>query len=517
MSVFPREENEKKNQRGREKSKALWVTKHGGTTGSFFFGTFPRKMESLVGSAEGLIFLIAAFVFPSGFFCFFSLAFEKPQVIPSGFWMSAPEPREDGDEHQSSSASSEEGEEHSESSSLSEENTDDSPVFTTDEEADTARKEGLGFYNTGKYDDALKLQCGVLKYKATKFGDLDPQCALYYLDYGMTLLAVIQSRDSEAAMLNSEEDEKDISLCFVILDAARICYEKQEKSGATTALDGTLLWLRLAETHDALAQVQMERDDEEAAAREFEFALSLRQAAPHPDSKLIAATLFSIGSCHLRSSKYPEAIATFNKALEHRAALDAALVEEINGYLEEAKELEARGGIEDLKEEIHACFPDEASQVHDPAEVLGQPAEDGMHAAPASAFVTPLPPELRAAGVHSVSMSLMNAVPLADAGHSNSISFLPIQGSENSRSFIQLPDNVANAHSRPVNSVTVRKKPKTGSTDNSMSVPVAAAQQNGGSPRRASQQPAANTNGHQQTNGHRDASTEPPTKRARKE
>lgn len=311
------------------------------------------------------------------------------------------------------------------SSNHDEEDAQEVPVYTTAEEAEVARHVSLELYNKGLFQEALPLQVGVLKYITSKHGETAAECGLAYLDYGLTLLAIIQGQDAEAAMIAGEANDDDLELCFVNLDAARVCFEKAEAK----APSDELVQLRLAEVHDALAQLLLEQDNTEGAIGEFENVLlilrnNLSSDADPKKHKKIVGTLFSIGNALLGEQDYEGAVKRLEETLAAinaapSGAIDAQLKTEVESILAEARELQSKPEEMDaIREEIRELFPDEKSQIPDPEEFEKQQK-------PANEFIVPMPVEFAGAS-RSVPLSLMTPIAPED-GHSNSISMFPRQ------------------------------------------------------------------------------------------
>ena len=330
--------------------------------------------------------------------------------------------------------------------------------FATEEAALEGRKEGLKLFNEGKFEDALEYQAGVCKFFSQKYGDIHPKSALPYLDYGMTILNMIQHADSEESVLGALTGAKndDVESCLMNLDCARLGFEKAEAENP----NDVEIQMRLLECHDAMGSLQIEADQEAEAIKEFQAVLLINNALPKPNLRMNCATNFSMGQCYLRLNQYAEAQKAFKAAIKfgktEGSGIDDAMIAEIQEQLEEAVELEKRGGIEDIKAEIRKQFPDEDSQVAAPDTVLKE-IEQSIAAKP-SAFVTPLPSELK--GNASVSRSIPVGLTASIAPRETS----------NSISFIQPPSDGPIPFSGNVNIVPVKKKPK--SQDNSLSVPA---------------------------------------------
>jgi tetratricopeptide (TPR) repeat protein len=320
------------------------------------------------------------------------------------------------------------------------------PSFDSDEIAAAAREVGVKAFNEGRLDDAHRIQYGVLKHFTAKHGESSAQCAMYYLDYGVTLLALIQSQDPEAAALagNTGEENEDVELCSNILELARICFDKLE---AETTDESALktLQLRQAEVHESLAQLRHERDEESEALKELEWALFLRKSALEDSHRVVISTMFQVGALYLRNEDFDKAEETFAEALElakGNPTVPADLVEDLTQYYDEAKEMREQGGIESVKREIRGLFPEEAE-----ASLRELTAPEG-----APSLVSAVPAEL-ASAVRVHHGGLMASVPMRES--SSSMSFFPRQQFGDSVNLA----NDGNSRSQVINTaVPVRRK-----------------------------------------------------------
>lgn len=215
----------------------------------------------------------------------------------------------------SSTESEEEEEEDEENDEVEEDDTEEVQrvVIHSDEEAKQLRQEALKFYNNGEYDEAMKLQYLLVRYAVRQHdGVTDPRNGMYFLDYGLSQLRLLQTSSTMDDVFSEEkrsEAEKDMEACFINLDVARVCFRKQvsaleeeqeEKSEiktknvtslpqqnvsitetATNNDDGlprrVQVELTLAEVHNALAQLLVEKGDFSAALQEYDTELFIYQ------------------------------------------------------------------------------------------------------------------------------------------------------------------------------------------------------------------------------------------------
>lgn len=186
-------------------------------------------------------------------------------------------------------------------------------VIHSDEEAKQLRQEALKLYNKGEYDEAMKLQYPLVRYAVRQHeGVTDPRNGMYFLDYGLSQLRLLQTSSTMDDVFSEEkrsEAEKDMEACFINLDVARVCFRKQvsaleeeqeekieikekdihlplqQKVPLTETVpskeDGlprrVQVELTLAEVHNALAQLLVEKGDFSAALQEYDTELFIYQ------------------------------------------------------------------------------------------------------------------------------------------------------------------------------------------------------------------------------------------------
>lgn len=336
-------------------------------------------------------------------------------------------------------------------------------TFTTDEEALAGRQVGLQMYNEEKYEAALAPQVAVLKYFTKKFGQSNKHCGIYYLDYGLTLLAIIQgiAGAAEDVALVSVDDD-DAETCFINLDMARVCFEKAEADDE----EDVEVQRRLAEVHDALAQFALEQDDSQTALVEFETSiLTLRNlpgsAADDPKTvNLITSTMFNSARCFMQETDFAGAIKKLEELLEYARAANSKnpkvvsdeLLDEVAEWLAECKDNCENKTFEATREAIKELYP--AEEVPSPAEIL-EPSSDH----PKNPYLSAIPEGdlgimMSNSMGHGGNSLLLTPVPYNGEGsNSTSRSMFPNQGTgERSRSF--------SASNGPVNIAVVRKKAK---------------------------------------------------------
>ncbi len=318
-------------------------------------------------------------------------------------------------------------------------------VFTSDDEALAARQVGLRLYNDGKYYEALDIQCAVVQHFTSKLGQTHAGCGLYYLDYGLSLLRSIQCRESSAAAVQPVDDDG-LETTFINLDTARICFEKAEAKDP----ENEEVQLRLAEVHNAIAQVYSEQENFDKALMEYESELAIYRSldVPHP-GKIVAAQ-FGIADCYLKECDFDEGEVRLAACLEEVAKYPPGtfaeeLVTELGELLAEATEMKG-GKYKEVQEAVRAQFSDQAEAV---------PTAEEFAASQSSAK-NPLVSELPACDVMSMSHQsiplALSGVPLRENSNSLSVSlFQPIGafGSKNNSN-----------QGAPVNIVVARKKPK---------------------------------------------------------
>jgi tetratricopeptide (TPR) repeat protein len=321
-------------------------------------------------------------------------------------------------------------------------------TFHNDDEANAARLVGLKFYNDGQYSDALDIQYTVVRHFTTKYGMTNALCGLYYLDYGLSQLRMIQSRDSSSAAV-APLDNDSLETCFINLDTARVCFEKQEKESGEDDED---VQIQLAEVRNAIAQVHVEQEDFEKALQEYENEVIIYrglQSSPQP-RKLVSA-MYGMADCYMKECDFAEAEIRFQAVIDEIAKLppgtiDDALTQELADLRDEAKEMK-NGKFKAVQELVRQQFLPDDQDVPPPQEVLAQkvPVDTPPHTNP---FLSTMPGG-DGNSMRSIPLALTSPLPPRENSNSQSVSHFFPQG--NSRSQIS---------SGPVHQAQVRKKTK---------------------------------------------------------
>eukprot|EP00758_Cryptobia_borreli_P020088 Tbor_TRINITY_DN9503_c0_g1::TRINITY_DN9503_c0_g1_i1::g.15690::m.15690 len=265
---------------------------------------------------------------------------------------------------------------------------DEEIVFTTEEEAQAGRQLGLKLFNDGMYEEALAPQVAVIVYYTSKYGESHASCGIYYLDYGITLLSIIQGKttgsetgvDAAAQAALTAIDSEDAELCFLNLELARVCFEKAERADESDVE----VQCRLAEVHDALAQFALEQDDSSAALAEFQTALITLQSLPGNASEEVknqnacASAMFNIARCYIQEADFVNGAEKLKELLEYVSAVNLKnpgtisedMKEEIQLFYDECKEDCNSKTFYKAQQAIQELYPDEKQEVPDPSEVL---------------------------------------------------------------------------------------------------------------------------------------------------
>ncbi|RNF23782.1 uncharacterized protein Tco025E_02755 [Trypanosoma conorhini] len=373
----------------------------------------------------------------------------RPQV------MGAPENEEQEGEGEEAASCEDPSGRDSDSASSEEEQEEEAAPFATDEEANEARAVGLSHYNRQRYEDALDIQYRVVRHFEKKYGATAPICGVYFLDYGLSQLRVLQSKSTvEAALQPLDQDA--LEACFINLDVARVCFQKQEEQRGEGDIE---VQLRLAEVHDSIAQLHVEREDFDSALKEYESELLtyrfIQQEAPQSlPYRSLAAVLYGIADCYMKEGDFEGAEERFTAALEELAtfpagAVPAELVKELEELREDAREMKG-GKYKELQECIQAQFAvKEAEALPTAQEFYGEDAED-EESRKNHPYVSRLPAESEYSAL-SMPQSLTNPVQWNEHSNSMSLSLFPPQvngrGSEAS-------------NSQPLHHVVARRKPK---------------------------------------------------------
>ncbi|KEG06935.1 hypothetical protein DQ04_11591020 [Trypanosoma grayi] len=344
--------------------------------------------------------------------------------------------------------------EEDEAAEEDDEEDDDADVvpFTSDEEAIEARAVGLRHYNEHRYEDALDVQYSILRHFEKKYGATAAVCGPYFLDYGLSQLRVLQSKSSVEAVLQPLDQEA-LKTCFINLDVARVCFQKQEQERGEGDIE---VQLRLAEVHNAIAQLHVEREDFDDALKEYESELLtyrfIQQEAPEalPRGRL-ASVLYAIADCYMKEGDFEGAEARFTAALDEIATFPTGtiapeLVVELQELRDDARDMKG-GKFKALQESIQAQFAvEEAEQLPTAQEFYGD-TEELQQQHP---YVSRLPGESEYSAL-SMPQSVTNPTQWNEHSNSMSLSLFPPQVAGRS------PDT---SNSQPVHHVVARRKPK---------------------------------------------------------
>lgn len=339
---------------------------------------------------------------------------------------------------------------------------DDAVFFSSDEEANNARAVGLKCYNEGRYEDALDVQYRIVRYFDKKYGATAAICGPYFLDYGLSQLRVMQLKSSvEAALQPLDQDA--LESCFVNLDVARVCFQKQEEERGEGDMD---VQLSLAEVHNAIAQLHVEHEDFDGALKEYESELLtyrfIQQEAPGrlPYNRL-AGVLYGIADCYMKEGDFEGAEERYAAALEEirsfpPGAVSAELVSELEELRDDAREMKG-GKYSALQAVIQEQFAvREAEDLPTAQEFYGASGADGAQQHP---YVSQLPGEPEYSAL-SMPHSLANPAPWSERSNSMSRSLFPPQGGGCSQEA---------SNSQPVHHVVARRRPKKTSQQQSQS------------------------------------------------
>eukprot|EP00796_Vickermania_ingenoplastis_P008122 gene8122-5658_t len=314
-----------------------------------------------------------------------------------------------------------------------EEKTSSHHGFASLADALKAREEALALYNKAEYDAAMQIQYRLVRYamRQHKGGPTDPRNGTFFLDYGLSQLRQLQTSSGVDDILSPEkreETEKEMEACFVNLDIARVCFKKQlseleeEEAGNTPAKgaegetssadllsrlvlkDRVQLELIVAEIHNALAQLLMERGDYSGALREFDTELLIYRCLEGdeeeeeersntefvvPPGRMVAC-LYGAADCFLKEADFEGAEERLQATLDlvreryPPPIIDAELVEELEEWLADAKEMKG-GKYLEMQQAIQQQFAreemtdvlEQASQQLAPEEQEGGGGDEG--------------------------------------------------------------------------------------------------------------------------------------------
>lgn len=332
-------------------------------------------------------------------------------------------------------------------------------TYATEAEALAGRAAGLAAYNNGDIDEAIAIQTAVLRFFTAAHGEVSPRIGLYYLDYGLSLLADLQTQaGDQAGGALSEFNEEDGETCNMVLQVALECFEKAEEEvaeGDEAAL--ATVALRQADCYSALGQLYLEADESEEALKRFETALlHLRgiegaSAALPEVRKATAMVLVNICGCYSCEGDFEGSVEKYQEAVAFVEALpdglvDAALLAELRESLADAIDARDNKTYDAAKAAIDELMPAAANEPVMP------------DAAPANALMSAIPGGLD--GGANSQMILGSSLACRENSNSASASrsVFPKQGTdEQSRSFV--PRSASNSNAAP-NTVKVVKKPK---------------------------------------------------------
>ncbi|KAG5488826.1 hypothetical protein JIQ42_00443 [Leishmania sp. Namibia] len=363
----------------------------------------------------------------------------------------------DRQEEEASSTSSDEHEEAEEAEEEEDDDEDANFQFATDEEAEAQRQAGVAAYNEGRYEDALDVQYRVVRHFSNKYGSTSPKCGKYFLDYGLSQLRLLQGQTTVDDILQPR-DEDALMSCYVNLEVARVCFQKLEAEAGDEDVE---VELALAEVHNALAQLSVEKEDYDAALREYEAELlqyrCLQDAAPEEEKLTVVpagrviGVLYGIADCFMKEGDFEGAEERLRATLDEiklypAGTIAASLIAELEDLLADAAEMK-NGKFQEIQDAIKQQFAAEAEQIPTPQEFFSLD-KDGKHP-----FLSAVPggtgDEVAETSYLSMPMSASGQA-LATNEHSNSlsVSLFPPQGSR------------SGAPSGPMQHATVKKKQK---------------------------------------------------------
>lgn len=372
------------------------------------------------------------------------------------------------------------------------------------------RSAALALYNKGLYEEAMQIQYRLVRYVTRHSKATESQNGVYFLDYGLSQLRSIQSGAGGTVeeMLTSEtkraEADEEIEACFINLDVARVCFQKQlaeleedggtddqrqtaiasSSSSQTQALGKRQIELTIAEVHNAIAQLLMERGDYGGSLREFESELLIyhcledevdetrgssqeRKAASSsfivPPGRMVAS-MYGAADCLLKDAKFEAAEVRLQETLDliqrryPPPIIDVELVEELNDWLLDARDM--KGGVfKAMQESIQQQFAREELEPMMDRNHPDRSSEHGTVIQPSThPFISALPDGSSAgAGPWSLPSGTNSSMGNRMCEHSSpSTSLFPSQSmgrGNDSNSFARTPQG-------DVHSAVVKKKPK---------------------------------------------------------
>ncbi|KAH9598225.1 hypothetical protein LSM04_007866 [Trypanosoma melophagium] len=378
--------------------------------------------------------------------------------------------KEEEDDKEVSSSSSEDDDNIGNDEEDEDEDDEDIALFASDEEALAARAVGLKHYNEHRYEDALDIQYRVLRHFEKNNGATSPICGPYFLDYGLSQLRLLQSRSSVEAALEPLDQEA-LKTCFINLDVARVCFQKQEQQRGEEDVETQL---SLAEVHNAIAQLHVEREDFDSALKEYESELltyrfiQQEQPALVPHGRL-AAVLYGMADCYMKEGDFEEAERRFTIAIAEIEKFPAGTIaDELVAELRELREDAAamKGGkYRELRECIQAQFAAKEAEMLPTAQEFygggiatttttadgeGKEKEPPSQQTKQHPYLSHLPGDSEYSAL-SMPQSLTNPIQWNEHSNSMSLSLFPPQVAGRS------PET---SNSQPVHHVVARRKPK---------------------------------------------------------
>lgn len=296
---------------------------------------------------------------------------------------------------ESSSAGSSSSGSDEEIDELVEEEEDDEAMESI-EDVEPLRQEALEHYNKGAYEEAMKIQYRIVRFIARTHKNVTVGGnGMYFLDYGLSQLRCLQMVSQMEDILSPEkqkEREKELEACFVNLDVARVCFqkevqqlEKEENAAKSPEARGALkgrkeaLELSIAETHNALAQLLVEKGDYKAALQEYDSELLIYNClqSEHEEEKpqddkasspsfivppgRMVGCLYGSADCLLKEANFEgaeERLTSTLALIKERYAppiIDQELVEELEDWLADAREMKG-GAFKAMQETIQQQF-----------------------------------------------------------------------------------------------------------------------------------------------------------------
>ncbi|KAJ6366979.1 hypothetical protein OIU77_003374 [Salix suchowensis] len=187
-------------------------------------------------------------------------------------------------------------------------------------------EKGSAALKENDFSEAVDCFSRALEIRVLHHGELAPECANAYYQYGRALLYKAQEEADPLGMVpkkdseSKQNDDKDVA-CKNVLNGESSTTSASKKNPGDTMEKVDIL--------STLAEVALEREDIETSLNDYQKSLSILERLVEPDSRHLAELNFRICLCLEIGSKPQEAIPYCQKAISVCKALLQRLINEV--------------------------------------------------------------------------------------------------------------------------------------------------------------------------------------------